>query len=154
MTCSRGDAVRLGLALDLRLDQRRVDVAGADRVAGDAVLGRLQRRDLGEADDAVLGRHIGRLERRGDQAVRRGDIDDAAPLVLAACEGRASRVVWKADDRLIARMASHFSAGKSSSGATCWMPALLTRMSMPAGRIAVGLDHLAMARGFDMSAPE
>ena len=30
------NAVRLGLAVDLRLDQRRVDIAGADRVAGDA----------------------------------------------------------------------------------------------------------------------
>src|SRR5882724_7770617 len=58
-----GNPVRFGLAVDLRLDQRRVDIAGADRVAGDALFGRLQRRDLGQADDAVLGGDIGRLER-------------------------------------------------------------------------------------------
>ena len=77
------DAVRLGLAVDLRLDQRRVDIARADRVAGDVGFGGLQRGHLGQADDAVLGRDIGRLERRGDEPVRRGDIDDAAELVLA-----------------------------------------------------------------------
>ena len=38
------DVVRLRLTLDLRLDERRVDVAGADRVAGDAFLGGLERR--------------------------------------------------------------------------------------------------------------
>src|SRR6266404_4946705 len=43
--------------------------------------------------------------------------------------GMTSRVAWKAELRLIARMASHFSAGNCSSGATNWMPALLTRMS-------------------------
>ena len=37
----------------------------------------------------------------------------------------------KAEVRLIAMIASHFSTGKSCTGATCWMPALLTRMSMP-----------------------
>jgi hypothetical protein len=34
-----GDAVGLGLAVDLSFDQRRIDVAGADCVAGDAMLG-------------------------------------------------------------------------------------------------------------------
>ena len=43
------DAVRLRLVLDLRLNQRRADVAGADGVAGDAVLGGLERRYLGQA---------------------------------------------------------------------------------------------------------
>src|SRR5581483_3613873 len=43
--------------------------------------------------------------------------------------GTAARVVWKADVRLMAMMASHCSMGNSSTGATCWMPALLTRMS-------------------------
>ena len=45
--------------------------------------------------------------------------------------GRASRIVWKAELRLIARIASHFSGGNSSTLATCWMPALFTRMSQP-----------------------
>src|SRR5262245_20448267 len=49
------NAVRLGLAVDLRLDQRRVDVARAGGVAGDALFGGLQRGDFREADDAVLG---------------------------------------------------------------------------------------------------
>ncbi len=47
------------LALDLRLDQRRVDVARADRVAGDAIFGGLERGDLGQPDNGVLGRDVG-----------------------------------------------------------------------------------------------
>ena len=100
--------VRLGLAVDLRLDQRRPDIAGADGVAGDAGFGDFERRHLGEADDAVLGRDIGRLERRGDEAVRRGDVDDAAPLARPHRRAAPARVVWNADDRLMARIASHF----------------------------------------------
>ena len=38
------DAVRLGLAFDLRLDQRRIDIAGTDRVAGDVGFGCLPAR--------------------------------------------------------------------------------------------------------------
>ena len=56
--------------------------------------------------------------------------------------GIAARTVWNADDRLMAMMASHFSIGNSSTGATCWMPALLTRMSTRA-EVALGLgDHV------------
>ena len=44
-----GDAVRLGLVGDLRLDQRRAHVAGADRGRADAVLGALQRERLAPA---------------------------------------------------------------------------------------------------------
>src|SRR6202000_2168417 len=43
--------------------------------------------------------------------------------------GTAARMPWKADDRLMAMIASHFSIGNSSIGETNWMPALLTRMS-------------------------
>jgi hypothetical protein len=39
------------------------------------------------------------------------------PQPRAFIPGRAAAVVWKADDRLIARIASHFSTGKSSIGA-------------------------------------
>ena len=81
-------------------------------------------------DDAVLGRDVGDLLGRGDQAVRAGDVDDAAPA-CAFISGSASRMVWKAALRLMAMIASHFSGGKSSIGATCWMPALFTRMSTP-----------------------
>jgi hypothetical protein len=62
--------MRLRLAFDLRLDQGRIDVARTNGVAGDALLGRLKRRDLGQPDDTVLGRHVGRFVWRGDQAVR------------------------------------------------------------------------------------
>ena len=51
------------------------------------------------------------------------------PQLAARMAGSASRVVWKAELRLMAMIASHFSTGKSSMLATCWMPALLTRMS-------------------------
>ena len=74
--------MRLRLPLDLRLDQGGVHVTWTDGVAGDAVFGSLQRRDLGQADHAVLGGDVGRFEGRGHQTVCRGDINDAAPLVL------------------------------------------------------------------------
>src|SRR5215204_1525096 len=77
------DPMGLRLAFDLRLDERRPDVAWADGVAGDVLLGSLERRHLGEADDAVLRRHIGGLEGRGDEPMRRGDVDDAPPPSLA-----------------------------------------------------------------------
>ena len=51
------------------------------------------------------------------------------PQFAAFIAGSARREAWKALDRLMAMMASHFSGGKSSTGATCWMPALFTRMS-------------------------
>src|SRR5471032_2101501 len=51
------------------------------------------------------------------------------PHFFAFMPGIAVRMAWKAAVRLIARMASHLSIGNSSSGATYWMPALLTRMS-------------------------
>src|SRR5215207_6240158 len=77
------DPMRLRLVFDLRLDEGRPDVARADRIAGDVLLGRLERRHLGEADDAVLRRHVGGLEGRGDEPMRRGDVDDAPPPGLA-----------------------------------------------------------------------
>src|SRR5829696_2367506 len=122
------DPMRLRLVFDLRLDEGRPDVARADRIAGDVLLGRLERRHLGEADDAVLRRHVGGLEGRGDEPMRRGDVDDAPHPVLRIA-GTARRVVWKAEDRSMAMTWSHLSIGNWSIGATCWMPALLTRMS-------------------------
>src|SRR5713226_233618 len=43
--------------------------------------------------------------------------------------GTAALMAWNDEERLMAMMASHFSSGKSSIGATNWMPALLTKMS-------------------------
>src|SRR6266571_9400785 len=76
------NAVRLGLALNLGLNKRRIDIAWAYGIASDALLGGLERGDFGETDNAVLRCDVGRLERRCDQTMRRRDIDDAAPLVL------------------------------------------------------------------------
>jgi hypothetical protein len=42
--------------------------------------------------------------------------------------GTAAAVVWKAEERLIAMTAFHFSGGNSSTRATCWIPALLTNI--------------------------
>jgi len=55
---------RLGerLVVDLLRHQRRPYIAGADRVAGYALLGGLERGDLGQAEHAVLGGDVGRLE--------------------------------------------------------------------------------------------
>jgi len=51
------------------------------------------------------------------------------PQLRAFIAGRASRMVWKAAERFSAITASQRSDGNASNGATCWMPALLTRMS-------------------------
>jgi hypothetical protein len=53
------------------------------------------------------------------------------PQFFAFIEGRARRVVWNAEVRLMAMIASQRSTGNSSIFATNWMPALLTRMSTP-----------------------
>ena len=73
---------RAGLVGDLPLDQGGTDVAGADGVAGDAATGRLQGDHLGEALEAVLGRHVGRLVRRRAVAVHRGDVHEPAEATL------------------------------------------------------------------------
>ena len=74
------------------------------------------------------------------------------PQFFAFMPGRARRVVWKAEVRLMAMMASHFSTGKSSTGDTCWMPALLTRMSTPPNLSDANCIKAAISAGFDMSA--
>jgi hypothetical protein len=55
---------------------------------------------------------------------------------------------------IIARMASHFSGGKSCNGATCWIPALLTRISSRPEFRSVFSIISRIAAGFDMSAGE
>ena len=57
-------------------------MVGADRVDADAVLAQLQCRDPGQADQAVLGRAIGRGERERRLGRLRGDIDDLATAAL------------------------------------------------------------------------
>jgi hypothetical protein len=53
------DAVRLSLCLDLLLNQGRPDITRTHRVTGHAMLCHLQRNDLGQSDDAMLGGDIG-----------------------------------------------------------------------------------------------
>jgi hypothetical protein len=88
-----GDLLGGGAGVDLLLHQRRQHPAGADGVAGDAGGGVLQRGDLGQAHDAVLGRHVGRFCRRGHQAVHRGHVDDAAPVARLHARQRQPRGV-------------------------------------------------------------
>src|ERR1039458_8518436 len=64
--------------------------------------------------------------------------------------GTAARMVWNDDDRLMAMTASHFSIGKSSILATCWMPAaaqnpdtFVIKIALPTPTIHVG-DVLAI----------
>ena len=61
---------------DLALDERRADVARAERDRPDAVGRSLERERLHEADDAVLRRHVAGLERRRDEPVHGGDDED------------------------------------------------------------------------------
>ena len=48
---------------------------------------------------------------------------------------------------------SHLSAGKSSTLATNWMPALFTRMSTAPSFASASATIAAICSGFDMSAP-
>ena len=75
------------------------------------------------------------------------------PQFAARIAGIASRVVWKALLRLIAMIASHFSTGKSSTFATCWIPALLTRMSTRPNFEAANFIISSISAGLLMSAP-
>jgi hypothetical protein len=62
-------------------------------------------------------------------------------------------MVWKAELRLMAMIASQRSTGKSSIGATCWMPALLTRMSTPPNSASQRRTMASISAGLLMSAP-
>ncbi len=68
--------------------------------------------------------------------------------------GTAARMVWNDDDRLMAMMASHFSIGKSSMFATCWMPALFTSTSSEPKFFSVVAIMSAISVGLLMSAGE
>src|SRR4051794_35567092 len=68
--------------------------------------------------------------------------------------GTAARIPWKAEDRLIAMIWSHFSIGNSSIGETNWMPALLTRMSTEPNVFSPSAIIPAISAGLVMSAGE
>lgn len=76
------DLVPLCDDVDLLLNKRGEDPAGADCVAGDALSGVLQGHCLGEAHDAVLGGNISRLVDRGDEPVNGRNVDDPSPAGL------------------------------------------------------------------------
>src|SRR6184192_1839627 len=131
--------------VDLLLHQRRQHPAGTDRVAGDAAVRGLQRRHPGHADEAVLSRDIGNLVRRGDQPMRRRDINVRPQPRCFIC-GSTALMVWKLADRLTASTASQRSSGNSSIGATCWMPALFTTMSTrPSPEVARSINRRTSA---------
>jgi hypothetical protein len=68
--------------------------------------------------------------------------------------GTAARMAWKAEDRLIAMIWSHFSTGNSSIGETNWMPALLTRTSTEPNDFSPSAIIPAISAGLVMSAGE
>ncbi len=74
------------------------------------------------------------------------------PQPLRFMCGTALRMVWKELERLIAMIWSHFSTGKSSIFSTCWMPALLTRMSTPSKVSTAVSMRSEISCGFVMSA--
>src|SRR4029079_2337637 len=74
------DAAGLGRIGNLLLDQRRQYVTRTHCIGRYAVLGALESEGFRQPGHAVLGSDVGALERRSDQRVRRGDVDDAAEL--------------------------------------------------------------------------
>ncbi len=71
-------AVGLGLVRDLRLDERRPHVGGAESARRDPHGGPFQREHLHEPEHAVLRGHVSGLERRGDEPVNGGHGEEAA----------------------------------------------------------------------------
>ena len=76
------------------------------------------------------------------------------PQPRAFMPGTAALIVWKDDVRLIAMILSHLSTGNSSTGATNWIPALLTSRSTPPNIRSTSAIIAAIAAPSDMSALE
>ena len=122
-------AVKSGIG-DQRRVQRRVEIAGGDGVALQAVARPVRGHSLGQVGDGALGRGVGRDPRAGERGLDPGDVDDLAGARARSCAGATAWPTLKTEEMLVWSMRSKASAGKSSSGARCCMPALLTRMSM------------------------
>ena len=58
-------------------------------------------------------------------------IGEGSAIPCCLISGRANLMVWNAAERWMASISFHFSTGHSSTGSTCWMPALLTSTSGP-----------------------
>ncbi len=109
-----------------------LDVAGRDRVDGDAARGVLARQRLGQADDAGLGRDVRRLPGRAHLADHRGDVDDPARVLAPSAAPAARRgVQLKVPVRLTSRVRCQSASLAPSISALTAMPALLTRMCSP-----------------------
>ena len=76
------------------------------------------------------------------------------PPPRAFMPGMTALLAWKADDRLIARMAFHFSTGNSSTDETNWMPALLTNTSTLPNVSSAPATIASISSGLVMSAGE
>src|SRR3546814_6178072 len=70
-----GNPERLGLFRDLLVDQWRAHEARADHIGAHALLAAFLGDHAGEAEQAVLGGDIRRLQRRGDLGMRRAHED-------------------------------------------------------------------------------
>src|SRR5215469_8767366 len=78
---------------NLPLHQGRPNVARTDAIDRDAEGRKLERHGFGQPGKAVLGGHISRLERGGDERMRRGGVDDSSPFArLHAGNDRPGRV--------------------------------------------------------------
>jgi hypothetical protein len=77
-----GDPKGLGLFRNLLFDQWRADKAGADDVGSHAMRGAFLGDNPGEADQAMLGGDIRRLEHRGFLGMDRAHVDNAAAVLL------------------------------------------------------------------------
>ncbi len=75
------------------------------------------------------------------------------PQLRARMPGSAMRMAWNAEVRLMAMIASQRSTGNSCTGATCWMPALLTRMSTRPNSRSHVRTMSSISSGLLMSAP-
>src|SRR5262245_24480891 len=72
------DAELLRLLWDLLLNQRRLDETWADHIGAHAMRGALLGHHPGKAKQAVLGGHVGCLQRRGLVAVHRPHVEEHA----------------------------------------------------------------------------
>ena len=116
----------VGGGVEIGLHERRVDVAGADRVAADPVGAVLHRRRARDPEHAALGGAVGGEDAVADEREDRRDVDDRAaarrphrPHGVLAAEEDALEVHGRARGRAAPRVVS-------TSSCSTWMAALLT----------------------------
>jgi hypothetical protein len=97
----------------LLLDQRWQHPLRADRVDRYSVIGEFDRRDLRHPQHAMPGGDVGDLLPTADEALRRGNVGEAAPAFLLM-PGMAAFMPRNTPNMLVAMIASHRPSGKSS----------------------------------------